>query len=315
MTTPPALRRDTAEWLEARRKFITSTDLPIILGLSPYRVEADLAAEKMGAEVDPPDAKRQEAMDLGKRLEDVIRETDQDRHGIRTRKVNRFLVHPQIEWAATSLDFERVGERTIVETKASRSRRWDDGLPQDVEAQVRWQMGVGNYPRAHVAVLRSGSELECFDVEHDPATFDGLVDIAADFRARLAAGGPFTESSDSIKRRYPNDSGAEIRADVELEEAVATLIASRQNRKALEAQEEALENAIKMRMADASTLIGPSWRVTWKRTKDSETVDWKSIADGLLRQLQEPERTALVGIHTTVRPGVRPFRVVSKENE
>lgn len=305
-----ALRRDTAEWAEARRNHVTSTDLPIILGLSPFRVEADLAVEKLEGRTEETDPKRLRLMRLGNRLEEVVRDEDEAEHGIRLRKVNRFLVHPRIDWAATSLDFERVGERTIVEAKTSRSRRWDDGLPQDVEAQVRWQMGVAGYPRAHVALLRGGSELECFDVEHEQSTFDGLVEIAADFRTRLAAGGPFTESLNSVKRRYPGDNGAEMVADPDTEANVAGLVAVRERRKQLEVDEERLETAIKSRMGEFAVLSGAGFHVTWKRTKDSATTDWKSIADGLLRQLPETEAQALVGISTTVRAGFRPFRVV-----
>lgn len=305
-----ALRRDTPEWIEARRQFITSTDLPVILGLSPYRAEADLAAEKLTGQTEEPDPRRARAMRLGREIEGVIRSEDEIEHGVRLRRVNRFIVSDRIPWAATSLDFERVGERVIVEAKASRSRRWDDGLPQDVEAQVRWQMGIAGFPRAHVALLRSGSELECFDVEHEPETFDGLVDIATDFRDRLAAGGPFAESPESVKRRYPADNGAEVIADGELVAAVEALVATRERRKALEGDEAALETAIKVRMGEFAVLAGPGFHVTWRRTRDSSTTDWKSLAAGLLNTLPETERAALVGIHTTDRPGFRPFRVV-----
>lgn len=310
--TALAVRRDTPEWLAARRAHITSTDLPVILGLSPYKVEADIAAEKLGEEQAPDDPQTARRKRLGKLLEGIVREEDQAEHGVKVRAVNRFIVHRDIEWAATSLDFERVGERCIVEAKTSRSaKRFSEGeLPQDVEAQVRWQMGVAGYPKAHVAVLRYGSELECFDLDHDQGTFDGLVDIAAEFRERLAAGGPFTQSKDSIKRRFPADNGAEMVADPELEARVAGLVAMREQRKQLEASEEELENAIKGRMGEFATLTGPGFRVTWKRTKDVASTDWKSVADGLLRTLPETERIALVGIATTVRMGFRPFRVV-----
>ena len=73
-----------------------------------------------------------------------------------------------------------------------------------------------------------------------------------------------------------------------------------------------IETAIKARMATATRLTGSGWSVTWKRTRDSEQTDWKALADGLLRQLPETERTALVGIHTNVREGFRPFRLVAK---
>ncbi len=310
------IRQRTPEWIEARRSLITSTDIPVILGLSPYKSEAALAREKAGTpDEDAPDAKRQRMMRLGLQLEDIIRAEDELEHGIKLRRVNRLVTHRTLPWAATSLDFERVGERVIVEAKSSRAGRWDDGLPQDVEAQVRWQMGVAGYPAAHVVVLRSGSDLECHDVAHDQATFDGLVVIAQDFRRRSVEGGPFAENAASVKARFPFDDGTEMAADADLDAAVRALVAMRAERKAIEANEEHVETAIKTRMAEATALVGQGYRITWKRTKDREETDWKSLASGLLTKLAEPERTAFVGIHSTVRAGFRPFRVVMDKEE
>jgi putative phage-type endonuclease len=304
----------TPEWYEERRAGISSTDLPVILGLSPYKSEAALAREKAGTpDEEPADAKRDRAMRLGLLLEDAVRAEDEVEHGIKLRRVKQLRRHPDMPWAITSLDFERVGERTIVEAKTTRAGRWDDGLPQDVEAQVRWQLGVARYPRAHIAVLRSGSDLQCFDVEHDEATFAGLVVIAEDFRRRLAEGGPFTENAASVKARYPADDGTEMIADAELTEAVGALLQLRSQKAEVEQSIEAIETAIKARMGEAARLLGDGWQITWRRTKDVAVTDWKSVADGLLRQLPEEEREALVGIATTVRPGFRPLRVVVKE--
>ena len=305
------LRRDTAAWLEARREVITSTDLPIILGLSPYKSEGELAREKQG-QLDFPDERRARAMRLGQQFEPVIRREDELEHGIRLRKVNRFITHATIPWAATSLDFERVGERTIVEAKW-RSRR-PDGLAQDIEAQVRWQMGVAGYPRAHVAMLH-GNELECFDLEHDESVFVGMVALAEDFRVRLAVGGPFEESIESVKRRWPQDSGETIEADGGLEEAVQAYAALKDSIATSEKQAEVIETAIRNRMADATRLDGNGWHITLKRTKDIERTDWQSLAAGLIRTyVPEDERAPLIGIHTSVKSGYRPFRLVRKES-
>lgn len=310
-----ALKRDTDEWLEARRSFITSTAIPIILGLSPYRCEADLAAEMDGATEPAPDPKRERLFRLGHALEPVIRAEDEAEHGIRIRRVNRFIVSPDIPWAATSLDFERVGERCIVEAKSTRSRRVDDGLPQDWEAQVRWQMGVAGYPRAHVAVLRSGSELECFDVEHDPDVFAGLVDVAADFMRRRQLGGPFSQTLDSLRRRYPEDDGTEMEADDDLETAVAALAAIRRTAEDISTKADALEIAIKTRMGEAARLRGRGWRITWKRGKDRTETDWKLLSAGLLRALPEDEQAVLIGLHSEVKPGARPFRLYLEKGD
>lgn len=309
------IRPRSPEWYAVRRTSITSTDIPILLGLSPYKSEAELAREKLGEPVPDPTAEQERMFRLGRNLEAVIREEDEALHGIKLRRVNRLLTHPRIEWARTSLDFERTGERVIVEAKSAAGNRWDDGLPQDVEAQVQWQMGVGDYPKAHVSVLRYGIELRCFDLERDEDMFDGLVKIAEDFRRRLESGGPFTESIASAKARWPVDDGSEIQADSDLTAAVQTLISLRDRRKAIETDEERIEAAIKSRMADAAYLVGEGFRVSWKKSKDSEITDWKSLADGLLRQLPEEQREALLSIHTNPRQGARPFVVKSREND
>jgi putative phage-type endonuclease len=304
-----AIRKDTPAWLDARRGYVTSSAIPVILGLSPYRSEQDLADEMSGTAVEQPDAKRERMFRLGHSFEAVIRAEDEIEHGIKLRSVNRFIVHPTIPWAATSLDFERVGEKCIVEAKSSNAREWDDGLPQHVEAQARWQMGVAGYPRCHVVVLRNGRELACFDVEHVAATFDHLVVIAGDFYARWQAGGPFAQNAESIKRRWPADNGAEMVADESLAEHVRQLRAAREMKRQAEAIEEAQESAIKTRMADFAVLTGPGFRVTWRRTKDRATTDWRQIADGLLQELPAEQRDALLASHTRVELGFRPLRV------
>lgn len=297
----------SAEWLATRRASVSSTDVGVLLGLNPWKSEWELAAEKAGT---LEAAGSTLPMRVGLALEPLIRQEYERLTGDRLHRVRRLAIHPTIPWAVASPDYRVVGKGSLVEVKWSLSRRWSDGLPQDVESQVQWCLGVTGLRHCDVAALIGGSELRIYPVEFDDETFEGLLDIAAEFRARMVAGGPFRHSLESLKRAYPSDSGTELPADAETAEAVATLIDVRGRRKALEADEERLEVLVKERMGEASLLVGPGWKVHWKRTKDVATVDWKSVADGLLRTLPETERTALVGIATTVRAGFRPFRVV-----
>jgi putative phage-type endonuclease len=310
--------KGTAEWWQARRSGVTSTDILTMLpdgeggtGIDPWgKSESDVAREKLTGEQREVDAETARRFRLGTMLEAAVRAEDEIEHGIALRGVNQLLRHPTIPFALTSLDFQRVGERTIVEAKTTASRsRFSDGLPEDIEAQVRWQMGCAGYPRAHVAVLRAGQSLECFDLEHDDGAFAGMVERAADFWRRLAEGGPFAETAESLKRSHPADDGSEITAEPEIVDAVLALRDVRERMGALEAAEKALETAIKTRMADAARLRGDGWSITWKRTKDRTETDWKAVAADLLAQLPEPDRAAVVGSRGIVRPGFRPFRV------
>lgn len=304
--TATAYVQGTDAWLAARRDLVTASDIPVLLGLSPYKCEADLADDKLFGDMQPQTLR----MRIGLAVQDLIGEAYSESTGRRVKRDLRLHTHPGIPWAGASPDFRVIGERRLVEAKRTSSRsRFADGLPQDIEAQVAWQLGVTGYPVADVAALVADDELEVFEVAADPALFDDLVAVAVDFRRRLLEGGPFARDSARIRRDHPSDDGSELTADAELTEAVTALVALRAQRKDMEAAEERIETAIKARMGDAARLTGPGFAITWKQTRDVGKTDWKSIADGLLRQMPETERAALVGLHTSITPGFRPFRV------
>lgn len=311
MTRMPLQR--TPEWYAARREGITATDIPAILGLSRYKSEGDVAREKLTGETIETTAAQERRFRLGRTLEDAIAAEDVVEHGIPVERVRRLRRSKTIPWALASLDGVRVGEpKTVVEIKTSTSPRWDDGLPQDVEAQVRWQMGVTGYPRGHVVALRYGRDIVCHDVEHDEATWQQLVEIAEDFRSRLAAGGPFAESRASGRRAWPRDDGSEVTADDEVREAVETLFAVRGSLSRLGETEDALIAAIQARMGPASVMIGPGWRITWKAGKERSVPDYKTIAKDLreyaLERGGDPGTIDVIeSLHTETREGSRPF--------
>jgi predicted phage-related endonuclease len=251
-------------------------------------------------------------------LQDLIGEEYTAVTGRRAMPVRGMWRHPQIEWAAASPDFRVVGEKRLVEAKRSTSRtRFADGVPQDVEAQVTWALGVGGYPVGDVAALLGDDQLltPVPEVVFDPELFDYFVTVAQDFRRRLADGGPFSRDAARIRRDHPQDDGSEMVADDELAEAVLELLRLRAARDGIDTAEERIKAAVQTRMADAARLVGAGWTVTWKRTKDITSTDWKSVADGLLRQLPEAQRDALVSLHSTTRPGARPFRVALNKEE
>ncbi len=315
-----SVRQGTKEWLDARRSLITGTDLPVLLGLSPYRCEADLADEKLGG----PAQESTLRMRIGSALQGLIGEEYERQTGRRVVQFRKMHRHPTIEWAAASLDFRVIGERRIVEAKQTSSRsRFADGIPQDVEAQVAWQLGVTGYPVADIAVMTS-DDLTVYEQAADPALFADLVAVAEDFRRRLGAGGPFARDSARVRKDHPTDDGSTIEADAELVEAVKALVDVRSTIATHEAIEDNIKAAIQTRMGDAATMTGPGFSVTWKRTKDREETDWKSVAKAYRTVLEGiifgpgegADLDAIESIHTNVRAGFRPFRlVVEKETE
>lgn len=305
------LRQGTPEWLDARRSLVTATDLPVLLGISPYKCEADLADEKLSGATQAPTIR----MKVGTALEELIAEEYTAKTGRRLQRIRDLVIHPKLDWAGASPDRRVIGEQRAVELKWTNSRsRFADGLPQDVEAQVMWSLGVLGWPVADVAVLAGDELLPPFEVPFDAATFDNLVTVAQDFRRRLADGGPFARNLERIRRDHPRDDGNTLVADPELNAAASALFDVRASIERLEETEKRLKTAIEDRMGDAAVLEGDGWHATWKRSKDREETDWRSLADGLLRQLPPAEREALIGIHTNVTPGYRPFRLVREKD-
>lgn len=304
-------RQLSPEWHAARRGSVTGTDIAAILGVHRFRSEADIAAEKYGfAEPQPPNL----AMRAGQLLEPLIAAEYSTQTGYRVRRQHTLATHPSLSWAVASLDYLVIGQRRIMEAKWTLSRaRWSGGLPDAEESQVRWQMGVLGIPVADVAALLGSDDLRIFTVEHDEELWQQLVELAQDFRRRLEAGGPFEESADSVKRRYPRDDGTVMHAGPELEQEVAELVRLRQAKAAAAAAQEEVETRIKTRMGEAARAEGAGWHLTWKQSKPITETNWQAIADGLLRQLPEEQRAALVGIHTVSRPGQRPFRLFAEE--
>ena len=106
------LTQGSTEWLAARRDLVTASDLPILLGISPYRCEADLADEKRGL---GPAQESTLRMRIGLALEDLIADEYTRTTGRQVRRFRTLVTHPAIEWAGASPDARALGERRLVE--------------------------------------------------------------------------------------------------------------------------------------------------------------------------------------------------------
>ena len=74
------LNQRSEEWLKWRAMGITATDIPVILGLSPYKTPWQLWAEKIGR-INPPDLSGNPNIQRGVKLEDEARQIAEARYG------------------------------------------------------------------------------------------------------------------------------------------------------------------------------------------------------------------------------------------
>lgn len=316
----PALRLvDTrriarADWLEVRKSGIGGSDAAAAVGLSPYKSQLELWLEKTGrdAQLDKPDPNdTTHPVFWGTLLEPIVAAAYTQQTGRKVRKVNAVLQHPTVPFMLANLDREIVGspEVQILECKTAGefgARQWLDGVPEYVQLQVQHQLAVTGKQSADVAVLLCGQKLEVHRVYRDDELISRLIHLEAQFWQYVTTDTPppadGSESADrALRCLYPgNASVVDFTEDRQLSSAFADLVLLRADIKAKEALAEQLKQTLQQAMGDASVAQLDTGKITYKRSKDSVSID----LDRLLA-----DHPDLAQQYATTKPGSRRFRI------
>jgi putative phage-type endonuclease len=321
------LEQGSSAWLEARRDTIGSSDIPVIVGESPYKDRHTLAAEKLGLVSTDVDADTQRRFDLGHLFQPVLLQAYGLVTGRRPRSEHGWRIHREIPWATASLD-GTAPVRRIVEAKWSNSARWRDGLPGDVASQVQWQMFVTGWDVADVIVLARG-EPQVIEVERDDAMIDDVLWFARDFHGYLERGElPPPDGSDTARRTiaamHPADREPLAPSTPEFDVLAEELRLAKATAKATAEMQATLENAIRVVIGDAEGVEGAWGRITWKRNADSTRTNWPAVAKAYRALLEDnaaaighaalpTQLDAVESIHSETVPGPRVLRTSFKE--
>lgn len=249
----------TPEWYATRSRGIGSSDIPAILGYSPYRSAGHVWAEKRG---ELPHDEGGEAAVWGTLLEPVIAARWADLHGTALAEVPTLRHTEHAHWIASLdrlvLDGCELGGRCGLEIKAHsewKAGSWREDVPDAVLAQTQWQLLVTGLDHLHVAALIGGQRLVEHLVTPDPALLTYIAAAADGLWAAVLSGErPAVDSAelllDLLDRLFPNREGvldvpaglaAQLRADYA--EAAAT--------------ERAGKTAKTAAKASAALLLGP----------------------------------------------------------
>jgi putative phage-type endonuclease len=174
---------DRADWLHARRSGIGSSDVPAILGLIEKKPPLTVYHDKLGRDVDDAG----EAAYWGNVHEEPVARFWAMRNRSVIRRVGLVAHQDHPHWM-TTLD-RRVTECPLSEDEqapcslevktrsAFKSAQWHAGAPDDVLAQVLWQIIVNGYEHMHFAVLIGGNEYHQGVIRADEYA-DVMTDIA-----------------------------------------------------------------------------------------------------------------------------------------
>lgn len=262
VTPIPADPTDPA-WIEARRTFLGASDVPAVLGLSPWRTALDVWASKCGLIDDSGGSTL--ATSLGHELEDFIARKWSEEHPGRTVAHRQMTVrHPDMPWLAASTDRE-VDPDGLLECKlvgARVSQHWADGVPLYVLAQCQVQMAVTGRQWVDVCSLHAagGWEHRVDRVDRDDRAIATMLPVLERFWfEHVVAGvrpdldGDPWKIRDTLSAIYPGaDDAVAVRLDADAAGLVADLKRSKALLRDLERDVKRAENELVALLGDAT---------------------------------------------------------------
>ena len=271
------------EWLEHRRRSIGGSDASAILGMNPYSSPYMVWADKVGK---LPDKEDNEAMRLGRDLEDYVAQRFTEVTGKKVRRENNILINTIYPFAHANVDRMIVGEDAGLECKTTsilNLKRFKNGeFPDTYYAQCVHYLAVTGCQRWYLGVLILGVGFEWFVIERDEDEIKALMKAESEFwnyhvqtnTPPLADGSEAT--TETITTLYPESNGAEVslmayESDLKQYMTFSSLLDD------VKRQRDEVANRIKTFMGEASKGIGSKHKVTWS-SYDKSTFDHKRFA-------------------------------------
>lgn len=256
------------EWLEHRRKAIGGSDAAAILGMNSYSSAYTVWADKLGK---IPPKEDNEAMRLGRDLEEYVAKRFTEATGKKVRRENHILVNPDIPFAHANVDRMIVGEDAGFEAKttsALNTKKFKNGeYPENYYVQCVHYLMVTGCERWYLGVLVLGVGFKWFVIERDEGEIEALKKSEADFWEYVKSEEPpmvdgSDSTSDTIKTLYPESNGDTVSLmayESDLQEYMTLKKIIDDTKK----QQEEVANRIKVFMGEASKGVSNGFKVTW----------------------------------------------------
>ena len=222
----------------------------------------------------------------------------------------------------------------IVEAKTAgtwMAQKWNlddelsDEIPDEYIIQCQHESMVyesitGEALQVIVPTLVGGQKFRVFTVDPNADLQAKILEAELEFWSRIQRRhAPEATNSETGKKAlglfYPEHKpDSELTVDGRHKYAVLAdeLHDAKEAFKEAETDKTAAENAVKDRMGNLSTLLGPGFKVTWKKSKDSQVTDHGSAFIELatmagLRGITPEEVEEVRDKHTKTKPGTRRF--------
>lgn len=304
------------DWLALRMKGIGGSDAGAVLGVNPWRSEVDVWLEKTGKK---PGFDGNAATYWGTKLEDLVAQEYAEQKAVKVRRHNYltqvgFLLGDidRLVWDGVTVPAHNgiVRASRILEAKTAKSTAlWGGIVPAYIVAQAVHYMAL--FPSVEVVdvatLFLAERDFQVYPVERDADMVAALVERLTEWWQKHVVEGippdPVNEA-DCRALWAKHRAGVTVIASSEVEQAVVTLAEVKAAIADLEAKESEVRGKVLGAIGEAEVLVDALGHplATWKANKDSEVVDWKSVA------LELGASEDLVKRFTTVKAGARVLR-------
>lgn len=179
------------EWLEIRKQYIGGSDAAAVVGLNSFSSPYTVWADKLGK---LPPKEDNEAMRLGRDLEDYVAKRFTEETGKKVRRKNFILWNSDYPFAHANVDRLIVGENAGLECKTTsvlNLKNFKNGeFPENYYVQCMHYMAVTGYKKWYLAVLILGKEFKVFEIERDEDEIKALMKAEREFWNCVEKGEP-----------------------------------------------------------------------------------------------------------------------------
>ena len=283
-----------AEWLDIRKQGIGSSDCASACGLNPYMSMLELWMIKTGRIKQPIEDESEGHAPLywGKQLEPLVAEYYSMHTNYKVRRVNAVLQHrdPDKYFMLANLDYSVVGtdEVQILECKTAGehgAKLWRDGVPLYVLCQVQHQLAVTGKKAAHICVLICGHETRIFKVTRSESVIHHIVNAERYFWDCVEKDIPpeadaSVSAAKALQQLYPAHvplSTTDLSEDTQANQKFEQLLQARNQIEKYQEQFDLLKHQLQTKMQEAERAIFKAGSVTWKKAKDSISLDGKAL--------------------------------------
>ena len=278
---------DRERWLENRKKGIGASEAAAVLGISPWSSPVEVWARKRGL---IPEMEDNERLKTGRDFEEPIAQLYADREKVTlTGGGFHSVFHPSLPVFATPdrmvVEYPRGLEIKTVEP--AMSKEWGeegtDAIPLYYTTQVVVSMAVTNMGEWDVAAFFGMNDFRVYRLRRDLELENTILSRLTEFWNRYIVGNqePPLDGSEAcaeyLARKYPRNIRPLIGADDEAEKLLGKLFTMRDQVSADETYLTGYENRLKQIIGEAEGIQGVCGKVTWKRSKDGEKTDRKSV--------------------------------------